>query len=67
VVIGSQVPLSRFGRGLILAIFAGVFLAMRAGHLLPEAQHRRPGVALPLVLAAGSGSALILLVQAQLS
>ena len=29
--------------GLLLAAFAGVFLAVGAGHLLPESQHRDPG------------------------
>jgi len=66
VVIGSRVPVSQFGLGLLLAVFAGVFLAIGAGHLLPEAQHRRPGLGLPLVLAAGCGAAFILLIQSQL-
>src|SRR5438874_2417824 len=66
VAIGSVVPVSQFGLGVLLAVFAGVFLAIGAGHLLPEAQHRRPGLALPLVLAAACGAAFILVIQSQL-
>ncbi|MSQ23629.1 MAG: hypothetical protein EXR58_03610 [Chloroflexi bacterium] len=66
VVIGSQVPLARFQLGLLLGAFAGVFLAIGAGHLLPEAQHRRPGMAPTLVLAAAAGAVVILVIQAML-
>jgi ZIP family zinc transporter len=66
IVIGTQIPVSEFTLGVLLAVFAGVFLAIGAGHLLPEAQHRQPGVALPLVLAAGCGAVFILVIQSQL-
>lgn len=50
--------------GLLLAWFAGVFLAIGAGHLLPESQHRdlRQGPA--LVALAAVGSAIVLAVRA---
>lgn len=35
--------------GILLAIFAGAFIAIGAGHLLPEAEHRRTGNPSPLV------------------
>jgi ZIP family zinc transporter len=56
VLLSTLVPLSPFGLGLLLASFAGVFLAIGAGHLLPEAQHRRPASASPLVLLAAVGA-----------
>lgn len=48
--------------GLLIASFAGVFLAIGAGHLLPEAQHGRPGAAPALVLLAAAGAAIVLAV-----
>ncbi|HET7678240.1 MAG TPA: ZIP family metal transporter [Candidatus Limnocylindrales bacterium] len=52
--------------GLLLSSFAGVFIAIGAGHLLPEAQHRRPHSGAPLVLLAGAGAGVVLLVRAVL-
>lgn len=57
--IGSVVSIGDPTLGLMLATFAGVFVAIGAGHLLPEAQHRRPDGA-PLLIAltaAGAGVA----------
>jgi ZIP family zinc transporter len=50
--------------GFLLAAFSGVFLAIGAGHLLPEAQHGRPGASPPLVLLTVLGAALVLVVRA---
>lgn len=49
--------------GLLLAWFAGVFLAIGAGHLLPEAQHRRPRQGPGLVALAGVGALIVLAVR----
>jgi zinc transporter ZupT len=45
--------------GLLLAWFAGVFLAVGAGHLLPEAQHRDPRQGPALVALSGIGAAIV--------
>jgi ZIP family zinc transporter len=61
--IGSVVPLSATGLGVLIAGFAGVFVAVGAGHLLPEAQHQRPGAAPLLVVLAAAGAALVVWVR----
>lgn len=66
IVIGSTMPLAPQGLGALLAVFAGVFLAIGAGHLLPEAQHGRPGMAPSLVLAATAGAVFVLGIQSVL-
>ena len=50
--------------GLLLGTFAGVFLAIGAGHLLPESQHRNPSRGPTMVALAGCGAAVALLVRA---
>jgi zinc transporter ZupT len=50
--------------GLLLATFAGVFLAVGAGHLLPESQHRDPRRGPLMVALAAAGAAFALLVRA---
>lgn len=50
--------------GLLLATFAGVFLAVGAGHLLPESQHRDPRQGPVMVALAGTGAAIVLVVRA---
>lgn len=50
--------------GLLLAAFAGVFLAVGAGHLLPESQHRDPGREPLMVALAGIGAVVVLVVRA---
>lgn len=50
--------------GLMLALFGGVFIAVGAGHLLPESQHRDPRRGPTLVLLAGVGAAIVLAVRA---
>lgn len=49
--------------GVLLAAFAGVFIAIGAGHLLPEAQHQRPLQAPPLVLLAAGGALLVVVIR----
>ena len=50
--------------GLLLAVFAGIFLAIGAGHLLPESQHRDPRNGPAFVALAGLGAAIVLVVRA---
>jgi ZIP family zinc transporter len=50
--------------GLLLAMFAGVFLAVGAGHLLPESQHRDPSRGPVMVSLAAIGAAIVLAVRA---
>jgi zinc transporter, ZIP family len=49
--------------GLLLATMAGVFLAIGAGHLLPESQHRDPRKGPLMVGLAGVGAAFALAVR----
>jgi zinc transporter ZupT len=50
--------------GVLLAMFAGIFLAIGAGHLLPESQHRDPHNGPAFVALAGIGAAIVLVVRA---
>ena len=50
--------------GLLLAFFAGVFLAIGAGHLLPESQHRDPARGPAMVSLAALGATIVLAVRA---
>ncbi|HUQ44293.1 MAG TPA: ZIP family metal transporter [Candidatus Limnocylindria bacterium] len=50
--------------GLLLAGFGGVFIAIGAGHLLPESQHRDPGHSTTMVALAGVGAAIVLVIRA---
>lgn len=50
--------------GVLLAGFAGVFLAIGAGHLLPESQHHDPSQGPIMVAIAGVGAAIVLGVRA---
>ena len=61
--IGTFLQLEGAGLGFLLAAFSGVFLAIGAGHLLPEAQHQRPGASPLLIGLAALGAALVLLVR----
>lgn len=49
--------------GLLLAAVAGVFIAVGAGHLLPEAQHHDPRRGPALVALAGVGAVVVLAVR----
>ncbi len=61
--LGSVVALDGPGLGLLLGVFSGVFIAIGAGHLLPEAQHQRPGAAPMLVVLCALGAALPIAVR----
>jgi ZIP family zinc transporter len=61
--IGTFTRLDDVLLGFLLAAFSGVFLAIGAGHLLPEAQHGRPGSSPVLVVLAAAGAALVLAVR----
>ena len=50
--------------GVLLAGFGGVFLAIGAGHLLPESQHRDPSRGPVMVALAAGGASVVLLVRA---
>ena len=50
--------------GLLLAAFAGAFIAIGAGHLLPESQHRDPRRGPSLVALSGVGGLIVLVVRA---
>jgi ZIP family zinc transporter len=50
--------------GLLLATFAGVFIAVGAGHLLPESQHSDPRRSALMVALAAVGAAFALVVRA---
>ncbi|HZS01985.1 MAG TPA: ZIP family metal transporter [Chloroflexota bacterium] len=45
VLLSNVLVLSSAALGTLLGVFAGVFIAIGASHLLPEAQHQRPGAA----------------------
>lgn len=57
--IGLSLGVSPEVLGVLLAGFIGVFIAIGAGHLLPEAQHQRPLQAPPLVFLAALGALLV--------
>jgi ZIP family zinc transporter len=62
--LSTVVSISDNALGLLLATFAGVFLAIGAGHLLPESQHHDPRRGPVMVLLAGLGAVIVLLVRA---
>lgn len=65
-VVGTFATVSSSALGMMLALFAGVFIAIGAGHLLPEAQMHKPGLAPALVVLAALGAAVVLLVRSVL-
>jgi zinc and cadmium transporter len=62
--LSTVVAVSHGSLGLLLATFGGVFIAVGAGHLLPEAQHRDPRSGPALVALSGLGAAIVLVVRA---
>jgi ZIP family zinc transporter len=60
---GSFADVSGPVLGQLLALFAGVFIAIGAGHLLPEAEQHRPGVAPALVGLAAAGAVVVVVVR----
>lgn len=63
-VLSSMITVQPATLGVLLATFAGVFLAIGAGHLLPESQHHDPSRAPVMVALAGVGAAIALGVRA---
>jgi ZIP family zinc transporter len=61
--IGTFAQLEDMVLGFLLCAFSGVFLAIGAGHLLPEAHHSRPGSSPQLVVLSGAGAALVLAIR----
>jgi ZIP family zinc transporter len=64
--VGTFVQLDDRVLGVLLATFSGVFLAVGAGHLLPEAQHRASGASPLLVLLTAAGAAVVLVIRSVL-
>lgn len=62
--LSTVVAVSPGALGLLLASFAGVFIAVGAGHLLPESQHRDPRQGPALVALAALGAGIVLAVRA---
>jgi zinc transporter ZupT len=62
--LSTVVSISPQGLGLLLATFAGIFIAIGAGHLLPESQHHDPRQGPTMVLLAGVGATIVLVVRA---
>lgn len=62
--LSTLITIENFTLGLLLAMFAGIFLAIGAGHLLPESQHRDPRNGPAFVALAGVGAAIVLVVRA---
>ena len=62
--LSTLVAISPSTLGLLLAWFAGVFLAIGAGHLLPEAQHEDPRQGPLLVALFGLGAAIVVGIRA---
>lgn len=67
VLFGANLGLDPQVLGLALGVFAGVFVAIGAGHLLPEARHEQPGATPTFILLALAGAALVALVRMALS
>lgn len=63
VLLGSRLGLDPLFLGCALGVFAGVFVAIGAGHLLPEARHQRPDATPLLIALAGAGAVLVSLVR----
>ena len=65
--ISQVIPLVGWQLGILLGGFGGAFIAIGAGHLLPEAQHRQTGSVSPLVLLAVLGAGLVVVVRSLIS
>ena len=57
--LSQVIPLGPAELGVLLGVFAGAFIAIGAGHLLPEAEHRRGANPSPLVALAVLGAAVV--------
>jgi zinc transporter, ZIP family len=61
--IGTFTQLDNAVLGVLLAAFSGVFLAVGAGHLLPEAHHLRPGSSPQLMVLTVLGAGVVLAIR----
>ena len=59
IVIGQTITLVPANLGMLLAVFGGAFIAIGAGHLLPEAQHSDRASVSPLVVLTVVGALLV--------
>ncbi len=59
IVIGQSITLAPSNLGILLGVFGGAFIAIGAGHLLPEAQHRGQARVSPLVALTIFGAVLV--------
>jgi ZIP family zinc transporter len=64
VFIGATIGVDQHILGLLLGAFAGVFIAIGAGHLLPEARHEESDAGLALTTAAIAGAVVVLIIRA---
>ena len=64
ILISQVVTLAPEHLGILLGLFGGAFVAIGAGHLLPEAEHRQRANVSPLVVLAIAGAALVLITRA---
>ena len=62
--LSTLISISPTTLGVLLATFGGAFIAIGAGHLLPESQHRDPRRGPALVALAAVGAAIVLVVRA---
>lgn len=63
IAISQVVSLAPEHLGILLGVFGGGFIAIGAGHLLPEAEHRKGATASPLVLLTILGAAIVVVVR----
>ena len=63
IAISQVVVLAPHHLGILLAVFAGAFIAIGAGHLLPEAEHRKGSSASPIILLTILGAAIVVIVR----
>lgn len=62
--IGANVAINNQVLGSLLGIFAGVFIAIGAGHLLPEARNSAPQAGVWMALCAGAGVLIVVGIRA---
>lgn len=64
--LGTYIEMNSGVLGLLLALFAGVFLAIGAGHLLPEAHHQQPAASPRLIGLAAAGAVFVIIIRSVL-
>ena len=62
-IVGSLITMPDSVLGILLGGFAGAFIAIGAGHLLPEAQHDRPSMAPSFMALTAIGVAVVFVVR----